>query len=81
MDHSNSNKNGNINNSNNLRNNIKKTRWGRGKNKSHENFLIFNNNVAGLNSKIESFSNIIENIDTSVFLLQETHFKRKGGSN
>ena len=40
--------------------------------------VIFANNAAGISSKMKSFINTIETVKASIFILQETHLKKKG---
>ena len=41
-------------------------------------FSLFGNNAAGIEEKTETFKNVIEELECSAFLLQETMLTRKG---
>ena len=57
----------------------KKIRRGRGKGKiKSQKLLIYSNNAAGISSKVKSFTNNINTLNASVFMLQETHLTKKG---
>ena len=48
------------------------------KDKSAKMFSLFGNNAAGIKSKTETFFNVIDELECSAFLLQETLLTRKG---
>ena len=43
-----------------------------------ESLVIFSSNAAGLKSKIDSLKNEINDLKSGVFMIQETHFAKKG---